>query len=177
MTDHNEKLLKMLSTALEMEEKGTAFYKKAALECRNELGKKMFESLAADEIVHIERIKEIFSSLESTQKMDSKWEGFKSRGQNMEAFFRDFTARNKTNVKADSSDVKALDVGIDLEQKAIRHYEGALPGATDGLERRFVEKMIAEERKHFKLLSDAKFYLTDPDGYFTETEHHNLDAG
>ncbi len=36
--------------------------------------------------------------------------------------------------------------------------------------------MIGEERGHYLMLSDLNFYLTDPEAWFAEKEHHSLDG-
>lgn len=38
------------------------------------------------------------------------------------------------------------------------------------------KKMVDEENLHHFVLSDLKFYLSDPTGWFTEQEHHGLDG-
>jgi len=36
--------------------------------------------------------------------------------------------------------------------------------------------MIAEEKDHYAVLTDLKFYLTNPEGWFQENEHHGMDG-
>lgn len=176
MTNTNDRALKILSTALEMEEKGRAFYQKAAKECKNELGKEMFSSLMSDEVVHAGRIKNIFSSLQAGRGWNEEWKSLHGSSKNMSKFFTDFAKRNGTNIKADSSDIKALEVGIDLEQKSINYYQENLKTAVDAIEKAFLEKMILEEKYHHKLLNDTKLYLSNPTAWFNEQEHSGFDG-
>ena len=53
----------MLSTALDMEEKGMAYYEKALKTAENKLGRDIFAGLKEDEGKHMERIKKIYSSI------------------------------------------------------------------------------------------------------------------
>lgn len=178
MTNKNAGVLKMLKTALEMEEAGKGFYEKAAATCTNELGREMFSSLMADEIVHMQRIQEIFESIQGTEKWTKEWEKIHSKGHSdLRKVFGEFTKKHGPHVKADSADIQALSVGIDLEQKAITYYEDHLKTATDEIERAFLKKMIVEEHKHHEILSDTKLYLTDPAAWFVESEHSSVDGG
>ena len=43
-------------------------------------------------------------------------------------------------------------------------------------EKKFLERMIQEERTHHSTLTDMKLYLSDPSSYFIETEKHGLDG-
>jgi len=176
MQPQNEKALKMLETALGLEDQGGAYYHKAARECKNQFGREMFESLAKDESAHAERIKEIFAGLKGDRPWDRNWEKFKTSSDQLTTMFRDFVTTNKGNIKGDSSDIKALDVGIDMETKSISLYEAHLKVATDPIERAFTEQMVREEKKHHKLLSETRLYLTDPSAYYTEVEKSGFDG-
>ena len=69
----NEKALKMLSIALEMEEKGKQFYAKAVSSCENELAQKIFEQLRDDEDIHIDRIKKIYDNISGDGGWTDAW--------------------------------------------------------------------------------------------------------
>lgn len=177
MTNTNEKALKMLKTALEMEEKGRRFYEQAAASCKNTFGRDMFKSLAQDEIAHAERIKKIFAGLEANKGWTDEWKKFEGHKDDLIAMFYKFTEKNGKLIKADTHDLEALDIAVDLEEKSISFYDGYLKGAKDLVERTFLEKMMVEERTHFAILRDTKFYLTDPEGWFYEHEKSSCDAG
>ncbi|MCU0580097.1 MAG: hypothetical protein MUF69_11240, partial [Desulfobacterota bacterium] len=63
MSSGNERSIEMLCAALELEEKGKAFYEKAQAASRNPLGREIFRTLVKDEIVHRQRIQTIYDSL------------------------------------------------------------------------------------------------------------------
>ena len=54
MTDPIQCSIDMLATALEMEEKGKAFYEKAGKSCRDPQCREIFSTLMADEMLHTE---------------------------------------------------------------------------------------------------------------------------
>lgn len=169
--------MELLKTAMEMEKKGKAFYDKAASTCKNSLGREIFAMLARDEVVHLERISKIYNSLETNAKWTDEWLKIKEAHAPINTMFKDLASKHHTATKADSSDLEALDVGIDLETKAVAFYEKQLGAATDPMEKRFAEKMIAEERSHRAVLVDTKAYLENPAAYFVEMEKPGFDRG
>ncbi len=176
MAGTNEKSLHWLTTALEMERKGKAFYDKAIAECKNPVGKEIFTTLAKDEIVHQERIKAIYSHLESGKPWSEEWASMNVSHGELDPFFKSLAARQGANIKAETSDIEALDVGIDLEQSSIEFYEKHLGAAVDVKEQAFLKRMVAEEKTHHKVLTDLKFYLTDPSSWFAEHERSAYDG-
>jgi rubrerythrin len=169
--------IELLKTAMEMEKKGKAFYDKAATTCKNKLGQEIFAMLAKDEVVHLERISKIYNSLEASAKWTDDWMKISQAHAPVNAIFKDLASKYHTATKADSSDLEALDVGIDLETKAVAFYEKQLGQASDPMEKKFAEKMIAEERSHRAVLVDTKAYLEDPAAYFVEMEKPGFDRG
>jgi len=169
--------MELLRTALEMEKKGKAFYDKAGATCKNELGREIFTMLAKDELVHLERIKKIYETLEAQEKWTDEWMKIREAHAPINTLFKDLALRHKTTSKADASDLEALDVGIDLETKSVAFYENQLKQATDVMEKKFAEKMIGEEKSHRAVLIDTKSYLENPAAYFVEMERPDFDRG
>ncbi len=176
MTEAGNRSLQMLATALEKEERGRDAYLKAVSTCTNDLGKEMFRMLAADEGVHITRVKQIYEGLKRGKTWTDQWKSRKLENENLEALFRDRMARLGKAVKAETGDLEAVDVGMGFEQGAIAFYEQELKAATDPPEREFLDAMIREERSHFAALADVKLFLTNPDSWYIEHEHHRLDG-
>ncbi|MBN1573377.1 MAG: ferritin family protein [Deltaproteobacteria bacterium] len=176
MTDEKEVSLKMLSTALEMEKKGISFYEQALSKCRNEVGREIYTMLRDDERVHIDRIMKIYSSLEAGSDWIEEWKGQKLSHGDLGGLFVDLTKRHGKDFTADADDIQALDVGVDFELTAVDFYLKHLERAEDPKEREFLELMVKEERSHFKILDDMRFYLTDPEAWFMEMEKSGLDG-
>ena len=172
----SERGLKMLSTALDMEEKGRSFYEKAISSCKNELGKEIFNLLMKDEIIHVSRIKSIYAALSEKKVWSDSWKSFGEGHADLKPFFSDLARKHGVNIKANTSDIEALSVGIDFESKSVKFYEDELQKASDPMEKIFIQKMVAEEKSHFAVLNDTKFYLTDPAAWFAEKERVGLDG-
>ena len=177
MTGKFDKSLQMLSTALEMEEKGKKFYEKAIGTAKNELGRDIFRTLMEDEIIHMGRIRKIYASLSDNQAWSEEWKGLKVEHDDLGKLFRQMAKKHGTEITAETSDLEAIDVGIDFESQSIEFYEEQLAKAVDPLEQEFIKEMVAEERSHHAALTDMKLYLSDPAGWFREKEHGGLDGG
>lgn len=176
MISKEDRTMQMFSTALEMEEKGKAFYEKASSTCHDKLGQEIFRVLMEDELVHIERIKKIYNSLKGAQAWSDEWKTMKLVHEDLGEIFKQMAIQHGKNIKADTSDLEALDIGIDFEIRSISFYEEQLGKATDPHEKEFIERMIGEERTHYSTISDMKYYLTDPSAWFMEAERAGLDG-
>ncbi len=176
MAEESDRALRMLATALEKEERGRDFYGQAVSTCSNELGKDIFRTLMVEEGIHIKRVKEIYEALHLGKGWSNDWKSHKQENENLQALFRERIRKLGPGVKAASSDLEALEVGLGFEQGAIDFYEQELARAIDPLEKEFIQVMIKEERSHYASLSDTKLYLTNPESWFTEMERHTLDG-
>jgi rubrerythrin len=176
MADKFEKSLNMLSAALEMEEKGRDFYKKAIVTCKNKFGQDIFHMLMEDEITHTDRIQSIYKSLADDQCWSENWRKFKAKHDDIGAIFKSMVRKHGSDIVAETSDLEAIDVGIDMELRSIEFYKDHLAKATEPLEKEFMKEMISEERGHHLALEDTRFYLSNPSGWFREKERGGLDG-
>jgi rubrerythrin len=162
--------------ALQMEEKGMAFYEKALAKTKNKFGKEIFMQLMNSEKEHVERIKKICEDIENGVCWYEQPEIKKAKHKDIQEIFRKLAVKLGKNIKAGSSALEALSLGVDLENRSIRFYEENLSAATDKHEREFLGFMIIEERSHFAALSDLQLYLKDPVAWFQEHEHAAYDG-
>jgi rubrerythrin len=172
----NDRALKMLATALEMENKGKRFYDQAIAKCKSKAGAEIFQKLAKDELVHIGRIKRIYDAVKAGASLEAEMRALDADEEKLTDFFRALATRHGPKIERHASDLDALDVGLDFEAKAVTFYEGALKQAEDDLERRFLQRMVLEEKDHYAALSDMKLYLTNPAAWFQEHESPVLDG-
>jgi rubrerythrin len=177
MNNDLKRAMKMLSTALEMEERGKVFYQRAVSTCKNAMGKEIFQTLMEDEDVHMIRIRSIYETLSGKQVWSEEWKKLKTKHDDLGDLFRNMAKKHGSKIVADTSDLEALGTGIDFEARSVEFYEKQLTKTTDPLEQEFIREMVAEERGHHTALTDMKFYLSDPAGWFREKEHGGLDGG
>jgi len=176
MADQNQCSIDMVSKALDMEEKGKVFYEKAATTCRNPQCKEIFSALMKDEVVHTGRIKQIHETLTSQKCWTRDWESIKAPSNNLEMLFQNLTVKESNKIKAETTDLEAVDIGLDLESASIKFYQEHRAKAADPIEAAFLDQMILEEKGHWKTLNDTRYYLTDPQGWFMEKERAGLDG-
>ncbi len=174
MTDHS-RFTQIVSTALEMEFKGRAFYAEQLDRCADELAREVFDRLYRDELVHVSEIERIVARLDAGDAIDPN--SFEApEEEELTLFFRALAAKAGKRGAADAEDLKAVEVGIEFEQNAVSFYQNHLEQTSDPMERRFLQAMVAEERGHFTALVDMKLYLTDPNAWFMEQERGVLDG-
>lgn len=177
MNARETRLHSMLKTALEMEERGFEFYKQAVETCRDEAARELFRTLQMDEVVHMKRIRTLFAAIEGGEPWTEEWRSVQVERVALDQMFREIAKKQGTEVRPDTADVEAVDVGIDFEAKAVRFYEERLGEAEGPDERRFLEAMIGEERSHYQALQDTRLYLTDPAAWFAANEGGHVDGG
>jgi rubrerythrin len=166
----------MMATALEMEEKGKAFYQKAALSCQNPGCREIFSALAEEEVLHSQRIRQIHEGLNSDQCWTRNWEAIKGPHKELGQVLKALADKEKDRIKAETSDLEAIEIGLDFEAASVKFYQDQRAKAVDPLEAAFLDQMILEEQGHQKALEDTRYYLIDPEGWFMEKERSGLDG-
>jgi rubrerythrin len=175
MNEKNQAACKMLSAALEMEEKGREFYEKFSRTCENKECKDIFDMLSKDESLHIKRINKIHEALSTDQPWCEDWDDEVINKDLKEAFIEMAEKTNAKDVKK-FNDVEAVETAIKFEEQGLKFYQEKLDKSEDDTEKSFLELMVREERGHYLALTDMKLYLTDPDTWFIEHEKSGLDG-
>lgn len=166
----------LLKTALTMEEKGRAFYDQARKDCQNPECREIFTILMRDEILHQDRIRKIFAELSRGPCWDLGLEKVEVRSNALDEIFRRLRKKREEALKPEAGDLEALDAGLTLEEESAAFYQRQKEQAKDPQEVAFWDRMIQEERGHFRALQDIRYYLTDPAGWFIEKEKAGLDG-
>jgi len=85
-------------------------------------------------------------------------------------------AKIDKTVQAGTTDLEAVDIGRDMERKAIAFYADSAAKATDPGTRDLFLRLKAEEDKHLALLTDLYDYLANPGLWSIRDEHGHFDA-
>ncbi len=176
METEQNKTLEALQIAIQMEIDGEKYYLKASQESSNELGKKLLQSLAAEEDIHRQKFEEIYNTIRSKKAWpttDFQPDG----GKRLRTIFARATEEMVSNIKAPVTELDAIQTAMDMESKSYDLYKNRSRAATYDAERNFYETVAAEEREHHLILLDYYEYLKDPAGWFVSKEHPSLDAG
>ena len=176
METEQDKTLEALQIAIQMEIDGKEYYLRASQESSNELGRKLLQSLAAEEDTHRQKFEEIYSAIRSKKAWpttDFQPDG----GKRLRTIFARATEEIGSNVKAPATELDAIQTAMDMENKTCDFYKSQEGNAAYDTERDFYQTLAAEEREHHLILLDYSEYLKDPAGWFVKKEHPSLDGG
>ena len=176
MVTEQDKTLKALQIAIQMEIDGKEYYLKASQESSSELGKKLLAALAAEEDIHRQKFGLIYDALRNTRKWPEA-EFQPDSGKGLRTIFAKATKEMGSNIKAPATELDAVKTAMDMENKTYDFYKNQGENATYDAERDFYETLAAEEREHYLVLLDYYEYLKDPAGWFVKREHPSLDGG
>ena len=176
METEQDKTLEALKVAIQMEIDGKEYYLKACQESGNELGKKLLQSLAAEEDIHRQKFEEIYDAIRSKKtwpRTDFQPDG----GKSLRTVFIRTTEETGSDIKALATELDAVKTAMDMENKTYDYYKKQNQTAACDAERDFYELLAVEEREHYLILLDYYEYLKDPASWFVQKEHPSLDAG
>jgi rubrerythrin len=176
MGTEQDKTLEGLKIAVQMEIDGKEYYLKASQKSSNELGKRLLASLAAEEDIHRQKFEEIYNAIRN-KKAWPVTDFLPDRGKRLRTVFATATEEIGTNVKAPDTELDAVQIAMNMENKTYDFYQNQGKDATHDAERGFYQTLAAEEREHHLVLLDYYEYLKDPAGWFAKKEHPSLDGG
>ncbi|MGA2027165.1 MAG: ferritin family protein [Syntrophobacteraceae bacterium] len=169
-------LLELMCTAVEIKEKMKALYAGAAGKCGDPVGTETFEMLRDMEQKHLDRLNAIYADLaKGSSDLDAcRFYDFEALGRS--EVIHQLKQKRETISKACMDDVAAIESGMELENKGIEFFQARLKEAAEPIEREFLSHMLAEERSHYILLADLRFYYIDTEHWFMEKAKTGLDG-
>lgn len=176
MVDEQVKILEGLQTAIQMETDGKAFYLKASRESGNEIGRKLLESLAAEEDIHLRKFEEIYQVVRS-KKGWPEIDVSPGKGEKPETIFARATEALDTGKRALNTELEAVQTAMTMENRSFDFYKAQSGKAQYDTQRAFYDALAAQERGHHQVLQDYYEYLVDPVSWFVGKEHPSLDGG
>ncbi len=176
MTDEQDKTLEGLQTAIQMETDGKAFYLKASRASGNATGRKLLESLAAEEDIHRQKFEEIYRAVRS-KKGWPEIEASPGKGEKPETIFARATKALDTGKRALDTELEAVQTAMTMENRSFDFYKAQSGRAQYDTQRAFYDALAAQERGHHQVLQDYYEYMVDPVSWFVGKEHPSLDGG
>ena len=176
MVTEQDKTIEGLKIAIQMETDGKQYYLKASRESGNELGRKLMQSLAAEEDIHRQKFEEIYGSIQKKEgwpATDFQPDG----GRGLRTIFARATEEMGSRAKALATELDAVKTAMDMENKTYDFYQKQVKNAAYDAEKDFYQALSAQEKEHHLILLDYYEYLKDPAGWFVTKEHHSLDGG
>jgi len=176
MVTEQDKTQQVLKTAIQMEIDGKEYYQQMSQRSTNQLGRELFQSLAAEEDTHRQKFEELYEVIKS-KKAWPKTDFQPDRGKRLRTLFSKAVQETGSNLKAPATELDAVKVAMDMENKTFDFYDSQSQNATHDAEREFYETLAAEERGHHLILIDYYEYLKNPASWFVSKEHPSLDGG
>lgn len=161
----------LIQEAIKLEINGQAFFKQAADITRNELGKKMFVRLAEEEVKHLDTFSRLFSGIIKSD--DWKKQVQKEELKGSSAVIQELAQRMKR--AEGQSEVEALRIGMELEQKAVDFFTQAAGHMGDPVAKEIFEKIADEERFHYDLLL-AQYDSVTGSGFWLDSSEFQMDG-
>jgi rubrerythrin len=147
--------LMALHVAIQTEEDGRDFYKRAAEKSSDPGGKLLFTSLADDELEHLRLLESQRDALAregkwlSPTKLDQHAEPIKAEGAPL--FSREAVTNN---VNAYTSDLSALRLAFLIEKDAVVFYTRAAAETEDPDGKAMYERLVEMEKEHQTILEE-----------------------
>ena len=175
MDDKTQERIKALETALNNEQREKEFYLKHARRTSNALGKAMFETIAADEDEHYQRLLELHKTLEK----EGKWPEtlpIKVKDTQVKDVLKKVVESIDTGSNADTTDMEAVEIAIDFETKGEAFYNKLEKLTENAQEKQFFRLLASMEREHRLSLENTYEFFRDPEGWYRMQEGHTLDG-
>jgi len=160
-----------IKEAIRLEINGRNFFNHAAEITHNELGKKMFEKLAAEEMRHIEVFSELFTKIlkEADWKKYIRDEELKGESALIEKL------KERMRGAEGKSETQALSIGMELEENAIRFFQKAADEVEDPVAKEIFRNISEEEKFHYDLLQAQHDSLTNS-GFWLDSAEFQMDG-
>lgn len=143
------KLLEVLKSAILLEVRGEAFYRKVSDSTENPDIKKIFDIMAREEVLHTKLLREKYSEVVKENKVS----GISlSDDQEQSAASYVLSDSMKSSIESAGFEAAAISAAIDMESRAIKLYSESAEKADDINEKKLFSWLAEWERGHHKLL-------------------------
>jgi rubrerythrin len=154
-----------LLKAIKAEREGYGFYMMAAQSSLDEKGKKIFETLAAEELDHMNFLKGQYDAIVKTGKPDQSLNlGAKL---DLSGGFPIFSEAIKSRLKGAHIEMSALAIGITLELDAMNFYKMQAQTSADLGIKKFMDTLADWESGHYHALLRQETELKE--NYWSES--------
>jgi rubrerythrin len=159
-----------LEIAMKMETDAIAFYSEAARKTKYPAGKKMFETITADEKRHLEMISQIIKGLNVTHKDVSPLK-------NVKTVFESLKDEMMKQVEVTADELEAFTIAMRMEKEGKEFYEKTLARATNDKEKALLKRLIQEEEQHYAIFANTHEFLSDTGNWFMWEERGIVEGG
>ena len=176
MTKEQDKSILALEKSIQMEIDGKEYYLKASEITSNELGKKLLQSLAAEEDIHRKVFEDIFESIRKKRGWPRK-EFHVDGGRALRTVFANAIDNMNRDVKAIPEELDAVQTAMAMENKTYDFYRKQSKKADNDAEKLFYDALASQEEEHHRVLLDYYEFLKNPSVWIVQKERHSFDGG
>ena len=166
MDEKTDEMVAIVADAMEFEKAGRDFFLQAAKRVKTDRSKTMLQSLAEDEVRHLQRLTAEHGSLLRT----GSWSGAETRPPRTveahETIFPRDASVVKQVIKPGTDELEILRLGIKQENKGHTMYREAGERARTVAGKALFNWLAAEELAHMELLRNSLQFLENPDEFF-----------
>jgi rubrerythrin len=159
MTTSREEILKGLRTAMEAEIFGHNFYKNAAQNTADSLGRETLARMAEEELGHFNYLRTQYKSV--MEKGDYSFSPNLVLAHGKQAGNPIFSDEIKKRVKESHFEVSVLSIGMKLELDAVNFYRQCARQAGSEEARQFYNELAAWEEDHYRAFEQQLDQLKD----------------
>lgn len=161
MTEENEQM-EAIKKAIQMEKEGREFYLKAAAQTSSEMGRSIFESLANDELIHLDTFQKIFEKRVGKEEWEELVNSSKKYA-NLKVFPKDL--KEVEGASPETNELDALNLAMEAERDAVEFYATILEATRDPDVKNIINEIIEQEKNHYMLLNEEFTHLSST-GYW-----------
>ncbi len=151
-----EEVKKALQTAIQMERDGYDFYRKAAAQTSSKMGETIFNTLAEDELTHLDTFQKVFEDKVGKEEWNALVNS-SNKYANLPIFPKDLKAVEGAD--PDTNELDALHMAMNSEKEAIDFYTQILEKTQDDDTKQIIEEIILQEKNHYLILQEEFDHL------------------
>ena len=159
MSDEQKKLTDGLLKAIAAERDGYSFYMMAAGSTQDDKARDVFETLAGEELEHMNFLRQQYDSVMKTGRPDSS--AMLGTRKHFEGVSPIFSENIKTRIKDAHIEMSALSIGVQLELDAIKFYNDRAEETSYPDVKKFYKELAEWETGHYNLLSEQQKQLKE----------------
>jgi rubrerythrin len=156
-----------IKTAIQMEKDGYSFYTKAAAQTTSDMGRSIFESIANDELIHLNIFEKMFKDIVGKDEWDELVNSSKKYA-NINLFPKDL--KEVTGANPDANEIDALRIAMDGEKEAIEYYTKIRDSLSDDQVKEIINEIIEQEKNHYRIF-EGEFNHINTTGYWFDLDY------
>jgi rubrerythrin len=160
----------VVKAAAQLERDGYNFYIEAAEKAGNDLAKRMFSSLADDEVDHLRWIERSAPDVNTAEAANRQLYA------RLSPIFADVPQQKLNELASSEGDIKAINTAIAIEQKAAAAYAEWVGQCDDPDVKKLCETLVGVEKFHEQVLKNTLEYFEKTADWFMKEEQWSFDG-